>query len=77
MLIIEHSSLYLLLVIGLSMERLVVHRHVFAREIYLPMEGGCQDPGKSSKKNKRCALIFIIMKIVTICHRKKFQEIDK
>ena len=29
---------------GLSMDRLVVHRHVFAREIYLPMEGGCQDP---------------------------------
>ena len=29
---------------GLSMKRLIVHRHVFAREIYLPMEGGCQDP---------------------------------
>eukprot|EP00596_Hydrurales_sp_CCMP1899_P000720 CAMPEP_0119036636 /NCGR_PEP_ID=MMETSP1177-20130426/4473_1 /TAXON_ID=2985 /ORGANISM="Ochromonas sp, Strain CCMP1899" /LENGTH=540 /DNA_ID=CAMNT_0006996791 /DNA_START=146 /DNA_END=1768 /DNA_ORIENTATION=- len=29
---------------GLSMDRLVVHTHVFANEIYLPMEGGCQDP---------------------------------
>lgn len=29
---------------GLSMDRLVVHRHVFAQEIFLPMEGGCQDP---------------------------------
>jgi hypothetical protein len=26
------------------MDRLVVHRHVYANEIYLPMEGGCQDP---------------------------------
>ena len=29
---------------GLSMSRLIVHKHVFAREVYLPMEGGCQDP---------------------------------
>ena len=29
---------------GLSMNRLIVHKHVFAREVYLPMEGGCQDP---------------------------------
>lgn len=31
-------------IIGLSMSRLVVHRHVYADEIYLPMEGACQDP---------------------------------
>jgi hypothetical protein len=31
-------------IIGLSMNRLVVHRHVYADEIYLPMEGACQDP---------------------------------
>lgn len=30
--------------VGLSMDRLVVHKHVFAQEVYLPMEGGCQDP---------------------------------
>ena len=30
--------------LGLSPDRLIVHKHVFAREIYLPMEGGCQDP---------------------------------
>ena len=35
-------------VLGLSMNRLVVHRNVFAREIYFPMEGGCQDPGPGS-----------------------------
>lgn len=29
---------------GLSMDRLIVQQHVFAREIYFPMEGGCQDP---------------------------------
>jgi hypothetical protein len=28
------------------MDRLVVHKHVFAREVYSPMEGGCQDPGE-------------------------------
>jgi len=31
-------------IIGISMDRLVVHKHVFADEIYLPMEGACQDP---------------------------------
>ena len=30
--------------VGLSMNRLVVHSHVFADTVYLPMEGGCQDP---------------------------------
>lgn len=25
-------------------DRYIVHQHVFAREIYLPMEGACQDP---------------------------------
>jgi len=30
--------------VGLSMDRLVVHKHVYAEEAYLPMEGGCQDP---------------------------------
>mmetsp|Transcript_32252 Transcript_32252/g.44071 ORF Transcript_32252/g.44071 Transcript_32252/m.44071 type:complete len:280 (-) Transcript_32252:93-932(-) len=34
----------LLQLVGLSMDRLIVHRHVHAREVYLPMEGGCQDP---------------------------------
>lgn len=29
---------------GLSMDRLVVHTHVYAHEAYLPMEGACQDP---------------------------------
>eukprot|EP01035_Chromulina_nebulosa_P026530 gene26530-34741_t len=29
---------------GLSMDRLIVHQHVYAKEVYLPMEGGCQDP---------------------------------
>lgn len=29
---------------GLDMERIVLHKHVHADEIYLPMEGGCQDP---------------------------------
>lgn len=38
---------YCLIIIGLSMDRLVLHRHVFARDIYFPMEGGCQDPGKA------------------------------
>jgi len=31
-------------IVGLDMERLVVHQHVYANEVYLPMEGGCQDP---------------------------------
>ena len=30
--------------VGLSMMRLVVHTHVSADEVYLPMEGACQDP---------------------------------
>lgn len=30
--------------VGLSMDRLVVHKHIYAQEVYLPMEGGCQDP---------------------------------
>lgn len=29
---------------GLSEDRLIVHRHVYAEEVFLPMEGGCQDP---------------------------------
>jgi hypothetical protein len=29
---------------GLSMSRLIVHTHVAADEVYLPMEGACQDP---------------------------------
>ena len=34
----------LMQLVGLSMDRLIVHQHVFANEVYLPMEGGCQDP---------------------------------
>lgn len=30
--------------LGIDADRLVVHKHVYANEIYLPMEGGCQDP---------------------------------
>ena len=30
--------------IGISPKRLIIHRHVYANEIYLPMEGACQDP---------------------------------
>jgi hypothetical protein len=30
--------------IGISTDRLIIHKHVYAREIYLPMEGACQDP---------------------------------
>ena len=30
--------------VGLDMGRIVVHKHVHADEVYLPMEGGCQDP---------------------------------
>lgn len=30
--------------IGISMDRLIIHKHIYAREIYLPMEGACQDP---------------------------------
>jgi hypothetical protein len=30
--------------IDLPMDRLVIHQHVYANEVYLPMEGGCQDP---------------------------------
>ncbi len=26
------------------MDRFVIHQHVYADKIYLPMEGGCQDP---------------------------------
>jgi hypothetical protein len=29
---------------GLSMSRLIVHKNVFASDVYFPMEGGCQDP---------------------------------
>jgi hypothetical protein len=29
---------------GLSMSRIIVHTHVFASQVYFPMEGGCQDP---------------------------------
>ena len=29
---------------GISMDRLIVHKHVYAKEVYFPMEGGCQDP---------------------------------
>ena len=39
----------------------MVHRHVFAREIYLPMEGGCQDPGKSSNKNENKECFYILI----------------
>lgn len=30
--------------VNLSMDRLIVHQHIYAKEIYFPMEGGCQDP---------------------------------
>ncbi len=30
--------------VGISMDRLILHTHVYADEIYLPMEGACQDP---------------------------------
>jgi hypothetical protein len=30
--------------VGLSTDRLIIHKHVYAKEAYLPMEGGCQDP---------------------------------
>lgn len=29
---------------GISSDRIVIHKHVFAREVYFPMEGACQDP---------------------------------
>ena len=34
----------LLASVGIAMDRVIYHTHVFADEIYLPMEGGCQDP---------------------------------
>jgi hypothetical protein len=30
----------LLKLTGISMDRLIVHKHVYAKEIYFPMEGG-------------------------------------
>ena len=30
--------------LDLDPNRLIVHQHVYANEVYLPMEGGCQDP---------------------------------
>jgi hypothetical protein len=30
--------------IGLSTDRLLVHRHVYAKEVFFPTEGACQDP---------------------------------
>lgn len=30
--------------VGLSIDRFIVHKNVFAKEVYLPQEGGCQDP---------------------------------
>jgi hypothetical protein len=30
--------------LGLNMSRLIVQKNIFANEVYLPMEGGCQDP---------------------------------
>lgn len=30
--------------VGLDINRLIIHKHVHAKEVYLPMEGGCQDP---------------------------------
>merc|ERR1711991_858265 len=30
--------------VGLSMDRLLLHTHVYADQVYLPMEGACQDP---------------------------------
>lgn len=30
--------------IGISISRLIIHKHIYANEIYLPMEGACQDP---------------------------------
>ena len=41
------------------MDRLIIHRHVFAREIYFPMEGGCQDPGSLSVSIKRSFFTFV------------------
>jgi hypothetical protein len=29
---------------NISADRFIIHKHVFAREVYFPMEGGCQDP---------------------------------
>jgi len=34
----------LMRLVNISMSRLVVHKNVYANEVYLPMEGGCQDP---------------------------------
>jgi hypothetical protein len=34
----------MLQLVGLDVNRLIVHKHVHANEVYLPMEGGCQDP---------------------------------
>jgi hypothetical protein len=29
---------------NITSDRFILHKHVYAREIYFPMEGGCQDP---------------------------------
>lgn len=29
---------------GISSDRIIMHKHVFAKEVYFPMEGACQDP---------------------------------
>ena len=30
--------------VGLSMDRLLLHTHIYANQVFLPMEGACQDP---------------------------------
>jgi len=44
--------------VGLSMERLVVHQHVYAQEAWYPMEGGCQDPVYNTWQILRMRQVF-------------------
>lgn len=44
---------------GLSMDRLIVHKHVFAKDVYFPMEGGCQDPVYNTWQILRMRSLFL------------------
>jgi hypothetical protein len=40
----EKSMRMFLDMLGIDGNRLLIHQHVYAKEIFLPMEGACQDP---------------------------------
>lgn len=46
--------------------RLIVHQHVFANSVYIPMEGGCQDPVSSIHTAKKESLKLSALTMILI-----------